>query len=501
MRAHEAGALHAEGYRGPAWLQTPVDVNALVPSLWATSVGRGSDGVLTVGGVSVTELAREFGTPAYVIDEDDFRSRARDFKQTYAEVFDDLCGGADVFYAGKAFLCTEVARWVHEEGLHLDVVHRRRARRRACAPGVPGERIGLHGNNKSDRRDPRRPRRTAWAASSSTPSRRSSGSPAVARRARRSSPRRCWSASRSASRRTPTSSSPPRTRTRSSGSRSAGGHAARGRSTHPRPARGAATCSGCTATSARRSSTPAGFEVAARRVRRPARADRRASRGRAARARPRRRLRHRVHVRARPAARRRPRRRAWPSIVARECRAEQVAVPRDLRRAGARDRRTEHLHPLRGRHRQAGRPRRRRPPRTYVSVDGGMSDNIRTALYDADYSCTAGEPGTRAPQPRAGPRRGQALRERRHRRARTSSSPPTSRPATWSPCPAPAPTAGAGEPVQPHAAAAGRRRPGRRGPRHRPARDRWTTCSPSTSADADRVEARSCDADVRIAKQ
>ena len=41
MRAHEAGALHAEGYRGPAWLQTPVDVNALVPSLWASSVGRG----------------------------------------------------------------------------------------------------------------------------------------------------------------------------------------------------------------------------------------------------------------------------------------------------------------------------------------------------------------------------------------------------------------------------------------------------------------------------
>ena len=148
MRAHEAGALHAEGYRGPAWLQTPVDVNALVPSLWATSVGRGSDGVLTVGGVSVTELAREFGTPAYVIDEDDFRSRARDFKQTYAEVFDGLSGGADVFYAGKAFLCTEVARWVHDEGLHLDVCTggELAVAKRA---GVPGDRIGLHGNNKS----------------------------------------------------------------------------------------------------------------------------------------------------------------------------------------------------------------------------------------------------------------------------------------------------------------------------------------------------------------
>ncbi|MCU1536169.1 MAG: diaminopimelate decarboxylase [Humibacillus sp.] len=148
MRAHEAGALHAEGYGGPAWLRTPVDVNALVPSLWATSVGRGADGVLTVGGVSVTELAAQFGTPAYVIDEDDFRARARDFKQTYAEVFDGLSGGADVFYAGKAFLCTEVARWVGDEGLHLDVCTGGELAV-AQRAGLPGERIGLHGNNKS----------------------------------------------------------------------------------------------------------------------------------------------------------------------------------------------------------------------------------------------------------------------------------------------------------------------------------------------------------------
>jgi diaminopimelate decarboxylase len=148
MHAHEAGALHAEGYRGPSWLRTPVDVNGLVPSLWARSVGRGADGVLTVGGVSVIELAREFGTPAYVIDEDDFRSRARDFQQTYAEVFDTLSGGADVFYAGKAFLCTEVARWIHDEGLHLDVCTGGELAV-AIRAGVPGERIGLHGNNKS----------------------------------------------------------------------------------------------------------------------------------------------------------------------------------------------------------------------------------------------------------------------------------------------------------------------------------------------------------------
>jgi diaminopimelate decarboxylase len=148
MHAHEAGALHAEGYRGPAWLQQPVDINSLVPSLWAASVGRGADGVLTVGGVSVADLAAEFGTPAYVIDEDDFRSRAREFKQTYAEVFDSLSGGADVFYAGKAFLCTEIARWIDDEGLHLDVCTGGELAV-AMRAGLPGARIGMHGNNKS----------------------------------------------------------------------------------------------------------------------------------------------------------------------------------------------------------------------------------------------------------------------------------------------------------------------------------------------------------------
>ena len=149
MPAHEAGALHAEGgHRGPAWLRAPEDVNALVPSLWARSVRRGDAGALTVGGLDVREVASEFGTPAYVIDEDDFRSRAREFKEAFAEAFQDLCGGADVYYAGKAFLCTSVARWIHEEGLRLDVCSGGELAV-AIRGGLPGERIGMHGNNKS----------------------------------------------------------------------------------------------------------------------------------------------------------------------------------------------------------------------------------------------------------------------------------------------------------------------------------------------------------------
>ena len=149
MPAHEAGALHAEGgHRGPSWLRAPDDVNALVTALWARSVRRGDGGALTVGGLDIREVAREFGTPAYVIDEDDFRSRAREFKQSFAEVFQDLCGGADVYYAGKAFLCTAVARWINEEGLGLDVCSGGELAV-AIRAGFPGARIGFHGNNKS----------------------------------------------------------------------------------------------------------------------------------------------------------------------------------------------------------------------------------------------------------------------------------------------------------------------------------------------------------------
>jgi len=149
MPSHEAGALHAEGgHRGPTWLRAPEDVNALVPALWAGSVRRGDAGALTVGGLDVREVAREFGTPAYVIDEDDFRSRAREFKQAFGEAFQDLCGGADVYYAGKAFLCTAVARWIHEEGLQMDVCSGGELAV-AIRAGFPADRIGFHGNNKS----------------------------------------------------------------------------------------------------------------------------------------------------------------------------------------------------------------------------------------------------------------------------------------------------------------------------------------------------------------
>lgn len=138
---HEAGWAHAPGaLRGPAWLQPPTDVNAIVPLLWSSTAHKTEAGDLVVGGVPVADLVAEHNTPAYVLDEDDFRARARAFRDGFE--------GFDVYYAGKAFLCTTVARWVAEEGLCLDV----------CSAGeltvalraeVDPARIGYHGNNKT----------------------------------------------------------------------------------------------------------------------------------------------------------------------------------------------------------------------------------------------------------------------------------------------------------------------------------------------------------------
>ncbi|MFE6648799.1 diaminopimelate decarboxylase [Nocardioides sp. NPDC057772] len=123
----------------PVWLKTPEDVNALVPALWSATAEK-NDGVLTVGGVAVPDLVANINTPAYVLDEADFRERARAFRDAFT--------GYDVYYAGKAFLCTEVARWVAQEGLCLDVCSNGELSVALRAEVDPAK-IGYHGNNKT----------------------------------------------------------------------------------------------------------------------------------------------------------------------------------------------------------------------------------------------------------------------------------------------------------------------------------------------------------------
>jgi diaminopimelate decarboxylase len=140
IRAHEAGWAHAvASASGPVWLPHPPDVNALLPQLWSQTTEK-IDGTLHIGGVSVTDLVEEHGSPTFVLDEEDFRARARAFNTAFSEY--------DVYYAGKAFLCTTIARWVAEEGLNLDVCSGGELAVAERA-GFPMERIGFHGNNKT----------------------------------------------------------------------------------------------------------------------------------------------------------------------------------------------------------------------------------------------------------------------------------------------------------------------------------------------------------------
>jgi len=144
VNVHPAGPRHA-GIVVPAETAGPRPADAaaldeLAPAVWPRHAARGADGALRIAGVDVRELARRYATPLFVVDEADFRSRCAQ----YAAAF----GAGSVHYAAKAFLSVEVARWVHEEGLSLDVCSGGELAV-ALHAGFPVQRIALHGNNKS----------------------------------------------------------------------------------------------------------------------------------------------------------------------------------------------------------------------------------------------------------------------------------------------------------------------------------------------------------------
>ncbi|MEI5100739.1 diaminopimelate decarboxylase [Streptomyces sp. PmtG] len=109
-------------------------------TVWPRSARPADDADVQVSGVSLAEAADRFGTPLYVLDEDEVRERCRAYRTAFPE--------ADVVYAAKAFLCRALVRWVHEEGLGLDVCSAGELAL-AAASGFPPERIILHGNAKS----------------------------------------------------------------------------------------------------------------------------------------------------------------------------------------------------------------------------------------------------------------------------------------------------------------------------------------------------------------
>lgn len=131
----------------PEWLAVPSDPDSLAPGLWSRTVTR-DDGELTVGGVRATELAARYGTPIYVVDETDARERASEVRAAFTDAFERVGTTAKVYYAGKAFLSVEVARWMGDASLNIDVCSGGELAV-ALAAGVDPARLGFHGNNKS----------------------------------------------------------------------------------------------------------------------------------------------------------------------------------------------------------------------------------------------------------------------------------------------------------------------------------------------------------------
>src|SRR5579875_446619 len=122
--------------QGPAGeAGAPLDPTLLPDSAQIDPAGR-----LSIAGVDLIDLVDTYGTPLFVYDEAHLRARCREAREAF---------GDGVAYATKAFLCKEMARLAHEEGLCLDVSTGGELEV-ALAAGVPGDRLVLHGNNKSD---------------------------------------------------------------------------------------------------------------------------------------------------------------------------------------------------------------------------------------------------------------------------------------------------------------------------------------------------------------
>lgn len=148
MRAHPAGPRHGDVSHpagAPPQPQSTGTSLELDPAIWPQTATRDTrSGAITLGGCDVRDVVSDFGSPVLVMDEVDVRARM----SGYRDAFDDPTTSAHVYYAGKAFLSTTFARWVREEGLRIDVCS---GGELACAlrAGVPGEALLMHGNNKS----------------------------------------------------------------------------------------------------------------------------------------------------------------------------------------------------------------------------------------------------------------------------------------------------------------------------------------------------------------
>lgn len=122
------------------------DIDRLNKSIWPVSAAlHEKSGELALGGLPISELIAEHGTPVFILDENDFRSRATKFRDAMEKFFG---ANADVYYASKAFTSIATCKWLAEDGLNIDVCTGGELAV-ALAAKFPANRIELHGNNKS----------------------------------------------------------------------------------------------------------------------------------------------------------------------------------------------------------------------------------------------------------------------------------------------------------------------------------------------------------------
>ena len=112
--------------------------------MWSSSVTTGTE--LSLAGITAKNLAKEFGTPTFFIDEADFRARTLAWDKALKDAFGPHAG--TVYYASKAFICTELARWIKDIGIGIDVSTGGEMAV-ALAGDIDPSKIEVHGNNKS----------------------------------------------------------------------------------------------------------------------------------------------------------------------------------------------------------------------------------------------------------------------------------------------------------------------------------------------------------------
>ncbi|MFT3663018.1 MAG: diaminopimelate decarboxylase [Gordonia sp. (in: high G+C Gram-positive bacteria)] len=143
--AHPAGPRHAAILAAPHLAERPSSPEAMaeIPAkVFPRNTSRNADGEVEFAGVAASALAERYDTPLFVYDEADFRARCAEIQAAFAPY-------GRVHYASKAFLSVQVAKWVAAEGLSLDVATGGELEI-ALRAGFPAERIAVHGNNKSE---------------------------------------------------------------------------------------------------------------------------------------------------------------------------------------------------------------------------------------------------------------------------------------------------------------------------------------------------------------